>query len=672
MMDVERSTGRWQDRWMTWQLGMMAYAVAAYLVATAFDVLPVLFTPASLGVSALVVVGLFVVGAVVGRVLLALWLIRAWSRVAAIQLKNDGDGDVAATFKRCRWMAWVAWLTLVPVVGDLLLMVFLVILGWKRSVWVFLGAIGVAVILRGMGVLFGGVLAPFLCIIPILVSIGRGVGMDMMWGFASIAFIGVMMKFAVLGGVAMIAFYTGLLFLVPRIAGVRWSPSIKKCGWFTLALFVVYIGFSYFAMSHVDRRFMATEKAMRAQGIPRTSDELAELYFEGEPANMEWTQWVDADEGGRSKLRELMRHDARAALHTNATIEAAMAFEEILAEYTDMAQELDEMFSESSVRYGRRFEDNNILPITPVMDAGLFYHTRMLSAVLRHDTQEAMRYYRLGSKVIGSAQQNPFLIGAVVSLAMISQRTTYVARALGKGVLTVEELREIAEDMEKLERSLPDAMRYAVRTEAGYMMGTWDKIQIARSKPEEILFRTPSGAPVYCWLVNGYVSALTFLMNLDRDVRVVGEGGGDMGDLMEHLRQHYSVDIVGSRYLTEPYTYEKGSWHKFGDISARLRMALLACRIEEFRLVEGRLPESLGELGGELPRDPFNGEAFSYQFGEIAVYKNNSHSVPRSKKDLEPVDMIYGYRLWSVGKNRQDDGGKFDDDDVILTVEIVM
>jgi len=163
---------------------------------------------------------------------------------------------------------------------------------------------------------------------------------------------------------------------------------------------------------------------------------------------------------------------------------------------------------------------------------------------------------------------------------------------------------------------------------------------------------------------------LDSLTRFDHALATARDNNATAEEMIALIEQNNREDRM-MRYLDVTHGTGVDFWSRPCSDIARLRMAGIACRIEEFRLVEGRLPESLGELGGELPRDPFNGEAFSYQFGEIAVYENVSYSVPRTGKDLEPIDMIYGYRLWSVGKNRQDDGGKFDDDDVILTVKII-
>lgn len=75
-----------------------------------------------------------------------------------------------------------------------------------------------------------------------------------------------------------------------------------------------------------------------------------------------------------------------------------------------------------------------------------------------------------------------------------------------------------------------------------------------------------------------------------------------------------------------------------GSSIAEVRSARLALMIERYRRSKGSLPAKLEEVeaasGGELPRDPFTGRGLIY---------------------LKTSD---GYKVYSVGENRKDDGGK--------------
>ncbi len=72
---------------------------------------------------------------------------------------------------------------------------------------------------------------------------------------------------------------------------------------------------------------------------------------------------------------------------------------------------------------------------------------------------------------------------------------------------------------------------------------------------------------------------------------------------------------------------------------ARIDLAIVACAIERFRLREGRWPDRLGELEGEIPVDLMSGEEFQYR-----------------RED----EGAGGLLLYSVGWNQVDDGGSFE------------
>ena len=78
---------------------------------------------------------------------------------------------------------------------------------------------------------------------------------------------------------------------------------------------------------------------------------------------------------------------------------------------------------------------------------------------------------------------------------------------------------------------------------------------------------------------------------------------------------------------------------RFATFEGRRRAGLTAIAVERFRLLyEGRLPEKLEELVpqflSELPKDPFDGEPLRFR------------------------RLSAGFVIYSVGKDRTDDGGQ--------------
>jgi len=103
---------------------------------------------------------------------------------------------------------------------------------------------------------------------------------------------------------------------------------------------------------------------------------------------------------------------------------------------------------------------------------------------------------------------------------------------------------------------------------------------------------------------------------------------------------------------------------------AMCRMLRIACEIERYRLKHHRLPASPDELAmPDMPVDPFNRRPFSYECGTLTFWKNQC-----DEDHPLAVATATGYRLYSVGRDGEDGGGKLDEceansGDIILSVE---
>ena len=94
--------------------------------------------------------------------------------------------------------------------------------------------------------------------------------------------------------------------------------------------------------------------------------------------------------------------------------------------------------------------------------------------------------------------------------------------------------------------------------------------------------------------------------------------------------------------LSDPYNFISGLFFgvevpavkKIGQMQNSIDQARIACALEIYHLKEGKYPQSLAELGKELPHDVFTGESYFYE--------------PDSKGK---------YRIYGVGWNLKDDGG---------------
>jgi hypothetical protein len=92
--------------------------------------------------------------------------------------------------------------------------------------------------------------------------------------------------------------------------------------------------------------------------------------------------------------------------------------------------------------------------------------------------------------------------------------------------------------------------------------------------------------------------------------------------------------------------------------TAFLRTARAAMAVEKYRLAKGKLPESLDELipdyASEVPRDPFDGKPLRYRKG--------AQTADPTKQAAVKGDAT-GYVIYSIGRNRRDEGGGAEPDD---------
>ena len=92
---------------------------------------------------------------------------------------------------------------------------------------------------------------------------------------------------------------------------------------------------------------------------------------------------------------------------------------------------------------------------------------------------------------------------------------------------------------------------------------------------------------------------------------------------------------------------------KYKSITAEYRIVRGLIAAELYRRQHGSFPQEL-----TLLEDPFNdGQPLKYQCGEVEYHANVHVYRNPSYEDEPPQQTIHGIRIWTVGKNGQDDGG---------------
>lgn len=99
----------------------------------------------------------------------------------------------------------------------------------------------------------------------------------------------------------------------------------------------------------------------------------------------------------------------------------------------------------------------------------------------------------------------------------------------------------------------------------------------------------------------------------------------------ENFDKLHPYNFLISLFFSNPVPVAK----KIGGMQNLVDQARIACALEAYYLKEGKYPQSLAELGKELPHDVFTGESYYY--------------VPDDKEK---------YRIYGSGWNLKDDGGK--------------
>ncbi|MGE4300937.1 MAG: hypothetical protein AB7F40_04960 [Victivallaceae bacterium] len=243
---------------------------------------------------------------------------------------------------------------------------------------------------------------------------------------------------------------------------------------------------------------------------------------------------------------------------------------------------------------------------------------------------------------------------------------------LAAQILTDEQLAEIESDLKQQESDLRKSMIDGLKNEVilaqfvfySTLEGPCNVIDL---NGIEQPFRNPIGAPIYCYLQNEHVFLLKIYkqaiseitapeFDQTRGIKVLDEW--EKTDGAEGGRHIFAAMLLPS--LSRAWMMESRQ-------EAMLRMMRIACAIERYRLKNHKLPASLEELAmPDMPLDPFNQHPFGYECGELTFWKCHSWKMSPVK-----IATATGYRLYSVGPDRKNDGGKLDNidtGDIVVSV----
>ncbi len=471
--------------------------------------------------------------------------------------------------------------------------------------------------------------------------------------------------YLVCSGLAVILF----LLLVPAVSGVKMNAAARweSAAFAGTCAFSAVLAFG--VMNFLDRRTDSLAGALQeSYGVPLTREALRKLYFHGNPPDPVWTSLVNrlqkfdlifdkqlwdnvgplesnlvlALRSGVSRECILLRvfQGKLGSRLENGTLppDELVLLRNVLESSRAELAEIDSIFDPAGKDFPKYEVDfsrpvsGEILPHLNCFRAIQRLNADRIALALHDGRREAALglYFRAG-KLSRTAFDELSLIGSLAGISCEAIRLDALQRILGSGLLSADDLSCIETDLESMEPAVRRSMMRGYFHETAMLIDSAGIVLCGSAHPETAhsLLRCAAGAPVYSYLKYDLNSGLMRWSEFYRLVLKEGHSPaeGRVGAVLEPERR---LPLCG---MLLPAVGK--AWEKVVSLEARLRMARTACRIERFRLETGRLPETLSELAGILPDDPFCGMPFRY-----------SAEGPGE-----------GCRLWGIGPDGLDGGG---------------
>lgn len=518
-----------------------------------------------------------------------------------------------------QWWAWLAWLKVIPVLGQLLIWpLFVFPAACKRSGWSLTAAI----------VAMDGVLI-------LLVTLVWPVE----WLVRYNSFIGV---------AALIAFGVTYKLLSPgRLP--RWGEALlSACG----GIIAISILLGIVQVYRVDRQYVALQQEMRAVGIPSNLAELEEAYCGRQlPEDFSW-RFLKA-------VRPLsnMRMEQSESLGDYFDEEKQPERRDFLAFQTYASAQLDWIAAENGVLESERPDDDLGIPTgrdwyekdyiwVMVME---FYAQRIVDAADRNEPAEALRLYRLSGNLWQLAADNGSFRNTENNEAIRLEALAYL---LGRKILDIEGLDALLVELEADEATLSRMFfdrwpRAAAQWVIGWRenltgqqpMDCYDDLFLSLRVFKN--FPLAIGYYFYAFSINRSATHMVQALDGWKEWRERRQYRTLVNNL--HVLVH-NVHNVHNTLLGYPFGSEEFSLAQI----ARIRLAKLAVVIEKFRLQRGRLPDSLEELKDDMPpiKDLVpDGKFYYHRTDWTIVVASNCEAYHDVVSNREAYHDVEGYRL---------------------------
>lgn len=243
---------------------------------------------------------------------------------------------------------------------------------------------------------------------------------------------------------------------------------------------------------------------------------------------------------------------------------------------------------------------------------------------------------RMGCRIAETVGSDGTFIARLYQCRVLNQLYPALARSLRAGNWSAAELDALEAGFDRMD--LREGFLHASEIENAWMVLAFDYIRENRAKAStltvlgktrQLLVRLVPSGLIDRQLAEALATRCEFSRALEKAPRM-----SDWGRTCDEFQAREKVDDSRGRWLPGMGGINAPVMKSAISATVRLKEAKLACELERFRLLNGRYPKDLQEIGGTVILDPLDGEPFRYSVQDG------------------------GYRLYSLGPNGKDDDGR--------------
>jgi hypothetical protein len=455
----------------------------------------------------------------------------------------------------------------------------------------------------------------------------------------------------------------------------RWHRYRRQIGWAWLTiigLFLLILGAGGLQQWLTQKSLTARLAAIRAQGLPTTLAELDAFYTHlpaadnGTPLLLQFrnlhVEWDDIN----APYFGVMSSNSVLYVTNPITPAARAALQDIVVSNRTALQSIYAAVAKPGWRspVDLNHGATNLFPdLTEPKMITLLLRLESLHHFAEGRHSDALKSISTSFQVSDSLAGEPILISYLVRNACLDISKTSLEKLLQRAEFPAGDLAQLQQVI-AVSEAKTDLLR-VLHGERAFIIGSWQEPASQQLfAPATPFDEWPEPLQKLGWAFyeNGGAKTadlLNFLSLCEELEAIIKLNPVEALPQLEKLETRFlapgkpSLEKIATTSLASTLLLMPG---QHASLIARLRVAQTALAIERFRLANQRLPKTLGELTPQYlqttPLDPFTQAPLLYRITEK------------------------GFRIYSTGKNAQDDGGLTraekappDNDDIVFTVE---